>query len=136
MRLRNVSISAGFVFLVSGIPAQAQKAQVEAPRAELAAQVRTQGFVCDKALGVTRDKKRSRPDYAVWVLKCSNAVYGSAARPICWRRFSRCREHVLVETAIATPTDRHPRECGGSSTPRLLQIQLRSLGYWVTRLRG
>ena len=75
MRLRHVSISAGIAILVSGASAQAQKAQVEKPQNELAAQVRTQGFVCDKSLGATQDKKRSRPDYAVWVLKCSNAVY-------------------------------------------------------------
>jgi hypothetical protein len=81
MRLCNVSISASLAILVSGIPAQAQKAQVEAPQAELAAQVRTQGFVCDKALGATRDKKRSKPDYAVWVLKCGNAVYRVSRTP-------------------------------------------------------
>ena len=55
MRLCNVSISAGFAFGFRH-PAYAQKAQVEAPQAELPAQVRTQGFVCDKALGATRDK--------------------------------------------------------------------------------
>ena len=48
---------------------------------ELAAQVRIQGFVCDKALGATSDKKRSKPDYAVWVLKCSNAVYRVSRAP-------------------------------------------------------
>ena len=81
MRLRNVLLSASFAVLAFSIPAQAQKAQVEAPQAELAAQVRIQGFVCDKALGATRDKKRSKPDYAVWVLKCSNAVYRVSRAP-------------------------------------------------------
>ena len=81
MRPRNMSMLAGLVILISSIPAQAQKAQVEKPDAELAAQVRIQGFACDKALGATRDKKRSRPDYAVWVLKCSNAVYRVSRAP-------------------------------------------------------
>jgi hypothetical protein len=81
MRLRNVSISAGFAILASSIPVHAQKAQVEKPDSELAAQVRTQGYACDKALGATRDKKRSRPDYAVWVLTCSNAVYRVSRAP-------------------------------------------------------
>ena len=40
----------------------------------LAAQIRTQGFACDKPLGATRDAKGSKPDHAVWVLKCGNAT--------------------------------------------------------------
>ena len=81
MRLRNVSISAGVVILVSSVPAQAQKPQVQKPQNDLAAQVRIQGFTCDKALGATRDKKRSKPDYAVWILKCGNAVYRVSRAP-------------------------------------------------------
>ena len=80
MRLRNASILAAFAVLLSS-PAHAQKAQVEKPTAELAAQVRTQGFTCDKTLGAIRDKKRSRPDYAVWVLICSNAAYRVSRAP-------------------------------------------------------
>jgi hypothetical protein len=47
----------------------------------LAAQIRTQGFACDKALGARRDAKRSKPDFAVWVLKCSNATYRVSRPP-------------------------------------------------------
>lgn len=47
----------------------------ETPQTVLAAQIRLQGFACDRALSATRDRKRSRPDYAVWVLRCSNATY-------------------------------------------------------------
>lgn len=54
---------------------QAQQAPVETPQAVLAAQIRIQGYTCDKAIGARMDKKRSRPDYDVWVLKCSNATY-------------------------------------------------------------
>jgi hypothetical protein len=50
-------------------------AGAETPQADLAAQVRIQGFACDKALGATRDAKRSKPDHPVYVLKCSNATY-------------------------------------------------------------
>jgi hypothetical protein len=62
------------------ILAAAQAAE-ETPRDELAAQIRTQGFACDKALGAKRDAKRSRPDYAVWVLRCSNATYRVSRAP-------------------------------------------------------
>ena len=76
MHLRNASIFAALAVLAPTVAAHAQK-----PQDELAAQVRIQGFACDKATGATRDKKRSRPDYAVWVLKCSNAVYRVGRAP-------------------------------------------------------
>jgi hypothetical protein len=68
----------GVLVMVSaaGGPASAlAQAAEETIQGILAAQIRTQGFACDKPLGATRDAKRSRPDYAVWVLKCSNAAY-------------------------------------------------------------
>ena len=51
------------------------------PQTVLSAQIRMQGFTCDKALGAVRDKKRSRPDRSVWVLKCSNATYRVSRAP-------------------------------------------------------
>jgi hypothetical protein len=47
----------------------------------LAAQIRLQGFACDKPLGAARDTKRSKPDHAVWVLKCGNANYQVSRAP-------------------------------------------------------
>jgi hypothetical protein len=41
----------------------------------LAAQIRMQGFVCDKPASAVRDAERSKPDHAVWVLECGNATY-------------------------------------------------------------
>jgi hypothetical protein len=55
--------------------------QAETVQSMLAAQIRTQGFVCDKALGAVRDAKRSKPDHAVRVLKCSNANYRISRAP-------------------------------------------------------
>ena len=60
--------------------AQAQQI-VETPRTMLAAQIRLQGFTCDKTLGAVRDKKRSRPDLATWTLRCSNATYRVTRAP-------------------------------------------------------
>ncbi len=62
-------------------PAGAQQAAAETPQTMLSAQIRMQGFTCDKALGATRDAKRSRPDRAVWVLRCSNATYRVTRAP-------------------------------------------------------
>ncbi len=51
------------------------------PQDMLAAQIRMQGFVCDKPLAATRDSRRSKPDRAVWILKCSNASYSVSRAP-------------------------------------------------------
>jgi hypothetical protein len=69
----------GFLLTVSavGVPASAE----ETAQGMLAAQIRTQGFACDKPLGATRDAKRSKPGHAVWVLKCSNATYRVSRAP-------------------------------------------------------
>ena len=58
--MRTASILAISAVLASTVTAHAQN-----PQDELAAQVRIQGFACDKAQGATRDKKRSKPDYAL-----------------------------------------------------------------------
>ena len=66
------------VLLLSGPPAHTA---AEKPQDMLAAQIRSQGFACDKALGAKRDAKRSKPDHAVWVLKCSNGTYRVSRAP-------------------------------------------------------
>jgi hypothetical protein len=45
------------------------------PKDDIAAQIRTQGYVCEKPLQAVRDARRSRPDHQVWTLNCGNAVY-------------------------------------------------------------
>jgi hypothetical protein len=60
--------------------ARAQQIQ-ETPQTMLSAQIRLQGYSCDKALGAVRSKKRSRPDLDVWVLRCSNATYRVTRAP-------------------------------------------------------
>ena len=52
------------------LPAQAAE---EMPAEIIAAQIRDQGYSCDKALSAKRDGERS--DDAVWILKCQNATY-------------------------------------------------------------
>jgi len=74
----------GFLAIVSvliiygsggGLIGSSAQAAGESPRDVLAAQIRMQGVGRDKPISAVRDAKRSRPDYAVWVLKCSNAIY-------------------------------------------------------------
>ena len=92
MHKRNTIVRAGFVlagFVLTGLatmlpclPALAQQTPMaETPAEMLAAQVRIQGIPCGKALAARRDAKRSKPDHAVWVLKCSNATYRVGRSP-------------------------------------------------------
>ena len=73
----------GFAFgvlFLSGLTGSTALAQ-ETVQSMLAIQIRAQGFSCDKALGAVRDAKRSKPDYEVWVLRCSNATYRVSRAP-------------------------------------------------------
>jgi hypothetical protein len=45
----------------------------EMPAEIIAAQIRDQGYACDKAISAKRDGERS--DDSVWILKCQNATY-------------------------------------------------------------
>jgi len=77
-----LSLGAGSTGIGSGgtiFPA-AQAAE-DRPQDMLAAQIRLQGFACDRALDATRDAERSKPDHAVWVLRCSNATYRVSFAP-------------------------------------------------------
>src|SRR4051812_25726008 len=68
-------------FLYSPQASAQKQFAAETPQDMLSAQVRLQGFTCERALGATRDKRRSRPDHAVWVLRCSNATYRVSRAP-------------------------------------------------------
>jgi len=74
------SMRVAFAVLVCSLMAP-QPSMAETAGEMLAAQIRLQGFACDKAIGAHRDSKRSRPDHAVWVLKCSNASYRVSRAP-------------------------------------------------------
>lgn len=47
----------------------------ESPKQVLAAHLRTQGYKCDAPKSATRDAAASRPDEAVWIIRCENARY-------------------------------------------------------------
>ncbi|WP_448033247.1 hypothetical protein [Bradyrhizobium liaoningense] len=67
--------------LTVGVGRAAAQGAAETVQDMLAAQIRSQGFTCDKALGATKDTARSRADHAVWVLRCSNASYRVSRAP-------------------------------------------------------
>src|SRR6266568_3321372 len=47
----------------------------QTPAKDVAAQIGLQGYRCDQPITARRDARRSKPDSAVWVLKCRNASY-------------------------------------------------------------
>jgi hypothetical protein len=70
---------------------EAARAVDESPKDVLAAQIRSQGVVCNKALRATRDAKRSKPDHEVWVLQCDNATYRIGRYPDLAAKIERLR---------------------------------------------
>jgi hypothetical protein len=68
------------VLLVSGLTGSAAQAQ-ETVRNMLAAQIRTQGYPCDQALGAKKDRRRSKPVHEVWILRCNNATFRVSRAP-------------------------------------------------------
>ena len=81
MPKRNTSMRVALAVLVCPLTVLSKPSLAEAPKDMLAAQIRLQGFVCDKVVGARQDMKRSRPDHAVWVLTCSNATYRVSRAP-------------------------------------------------------
>ena len=71
----------GAGIFVSCLAAHSQQSRAQTTQDMLAAQIRLQGYACEKTVGAKRDAKLSRPDYEVWVLKCSNAVYRVSRYP-------------------------------------------------------
>lgn len=63
------------VLMVAALIGAPRSARLQTPADDVAAQVRSQGYQCDEPLSAARDVELSRPDSAVWVLKCANATY-------------------------------------------------------------
>jgi hypothetical protein len=49
--------------------------RAETSAAIIAAQIRMQGYACEGPLGATKNRKISKPNAAIWTLRCKNATY-------------------------------------------------------------
>ncbi len=66
----------GISCLISAVSAFSVTAQAqETPEDIIAAHVRLQGYECVSPKSAKRDVRASRPDAAVWLIKCENARY-------------------------------------------------------------
>ena len=77
---RYISVFGGLLaiaLLLNGRPCSAQ----QTPADGIAAQIRAQGYRCDAPVSAERDAALSRPDEAVWILKCQNATYRVRLNP-------------------------------------------------------
>ena len=67
--------------IVAALIGSPSPARLQTPADDVAAQVRSQGHQCDGPVSASRDVELSRPDSAVWVLKCANASYRVRLNP-------------------------------------------------------
>jgi hypothetical protein len=81
MMVHRYLLASAFLLLGAMSFADAAGAKGESPKDVIAAQIRTQGFTCDRPLRAVLDKRRSRPDHDVWVLNCGNAIYRVSRYP-------------------------------------------------------
>ena len=51
------------------------------PKDIIAAELRSQGFACDKPKSATRDTSASKPNENVWIVACENATYRTTLVP-------------------------------------------------------
>ncbi len=56
---------------------------------DLAAQVRTQGFPCEKPVSASKNNEASKPNEEVWVLTCGNGSYRMTVVPDMAARIER-----------------------------------------------
>ena len=84
--MRRCLLASAFLLLGPMVSAQAPIGAVayaagQTAMDDITAQIRIQGFACDRPLRAVQDKRRSRPDHEVWILACSNATYRFSRYP-------------------------------------------------------
>ena len=65
----------GVLTMLCIFPECAAAQNLESPKDDIAAQIRAQGYTCDHPRSATRDPQASKPDEAVWLLRCEDATY-------------------------------------------------------------
>lgn len=66
---------AGLLVILCLPPEPAIAEGAASPQDDIAAQIRAQGYTCDQPQSATRDDQASKPDEAVWILRCEGGSY-------------------------------------------------------------
>lgn len=73
--LRRRGVLVGLLTAVCLFTQSAFAEDADSAKDDIAAQIRRQGYACDQPQSATRDTQASKPDEAVWVLRCEDASY-------------------------------------------------------------
>jgi hypothetical protein len=65
----------GDVAIFAALIAMLSSSNAQTPADDVAAQVRAQGYQCNEPITAKRDVKISKPDSAVWLLKCNKVKF-------------------------------------------------------------
>ena len=72
--MRRIAIGIAVEIILASVVAAAS-ARSETPGDTIAAQIRRQGYLCRSPVIAVRDRQASKPNEAVWILRCKNASY-------------------------------------------------------------
>ena len=73
--LSTARLGCGGVAISGALLAMLCSSNAQTPADDVAAQVRAQGYRCDQPVTAKRDVKLSKPDSAVWILKCNKVTF-------------------------------------------------------------
>jgi hypothetical protein len=73
--MRNLAKAALLRVLVPSLVMISQAEADDTPVAIISDQIRKQGYPCDEPRQAERDQQASRPNEAVWILRCGNVAY-------------------------------------------------------------
>jgi hypothetical protein len=73
--IATAGLALGCVVISGSLIAMLSSLHSQTPAEDVAAQIRSQGYQCDQPVTARRNVRLSKPDSAVWTLKCRNATY-------------------------------------------------------------
>ncbi len=68
-------VALGWIAIFGSLIGMPNSLHSQTPAGDIAAQIRSQGYQCDRPITARRNVKLSKPDLPVWTLKCRNASY-------------------------------------------------------------
>src|ERR1700757_4087588 len=85
------AVFVGSVAALTALTGMSVSSYSQTPAEDVAAQVREQGYRCERPVAAIRDVRRSRPESAVWILSCRNARYRVRLDPDMAARITRLK---------------------------------------------